>query len=159
VRPRRADLQLDRHGAADVAHAGRALHDLDANKPGGSIKIRVKTYAHSLRLQQERLEDVARKRRELAHSLDKKRLELLQLKHAQLAGLARKDPELETQINALIERVGGYEAAQSARAELPLGVIQLGRRREDGSIERLGAGKKQPEASAGAEAEPIAAAE
>jgi predicted nucleotide-binding protein (sugar kinase/HSP70/actin superfamily) len=24
-----------------------ALHDIDANKPGGSIKIRVKTYAHS----------------------------------------------------------------------------------------------------------------
>ena len=35
-----------------------ALHDIDANKPGGSIKIRVKTYAHSLRLQQERLEDL-----------------------------------------------------------------------------------------------------
>jgi predicted nucleotide-binding protein (sugar kinase/HSP70/actin superfamily) len=31
-----------------------ALHDLDANKPGGSIKIRVKTYVHALRLQQER---------------------------------------------------------------------------------------------------------
>src|SRR6185369_15383289 len=27
-----------------------ALHDIDANKPGGSIKIRVKTYAHSLNL-------------------------------------------------------------------------------------------------------------
>ena len=37
-----------------------ALHDIDANKPGGSIKIRVKTYAHSLSLHKERLEDVAR---------------------------------------------------------------------------------------------------
>ncbi|MCK9906074.1 hypothetical protein MXD63_39550, partial [Frankia sp. Cpl3] len=27
-----------------------ALHDIDANKPSGSIKIRVKTYAHSLGL-------------------------------------------------------------------------------------------------------------
>ena len=36
-----------------------ALHDIDANKPGGSIKIRVKTYAHSLKLHEERLEDVA----------------------------------------------------------------------------------------------------
>ena len=36
-----------------------ALHDIDANKPGGSIKIRVKTYAHSLRLHRERLEDLA----------------------------------------------------------------------------------------------------
>ena len=39
-----------------------ALHDIDANKPGGSIKIRVKTYAHSLRLHEERLEDVRRAR-------------------------------------------------------------------------------------------------
>ena len=36
-----------------------ALHDIDANKPGGSIKIRVKTYAHALKLHEERLEDVA----------------------------------------------------------------------------------------------------
>ena len=54
-----------------------ALHDIDANKPGGSIKIRVKTYAHSLKLHEERLEDVSRKKRELARRLDEKRLELL----------------------------------------------------------------------------------
>ena len=40
-----------------------ALHDIDANKPGGSIKIRVKTYAHSLKLHEERLEDVGEARR------------------------------------------------------------------------------------------------
>jgi predicted CoA-substrate-specific enzyme activase len=34
-----------------------ALHDLDANKPGGSIQIRVKTYAYTLSLEQEKLED------------------------------------------------------------------------------------------------------
>jgi len=34
-----------------------ALHDIDANKPSGSIKIRVKTYAHALKLHEERLED------------------------------------------------------------------------------------------------------
>ena len=32
-----------------------ALHDIDANKPSGSIKIRVKTYAHALKLHEERL--------------------------------------------------------------------------------------------------------
>ncbi len=32
-----------------------ALHDLDAHKPGGSIKIRVKTYAYTLALYRERL--------------------------------------------------------------------------------------------------------
>jgi len=53
------------------------LHDLDANKPGGSLKIRVNTYAHSLRLQQERLEDLAAKTRELERSIEEKRAALL----------------------------------------------------------------------------------
>src|SRR5690606_1873584 len=114
-----------------------ALHDLDANKPGGSIKIRVKTYAHSLRLQQERLEDVTRKKRELAHAIDKKRLELLKLKQAQLESLKRRDPELERQIAEVTERVRAYQAERKADAEPPPGVFQLGKKRPDGSIERL----------------------
>ena len=47
-----------------------ALHDLDANKPGGSIKIRVKTYAHSLRLRQEALEDVSERAARWASWID-----------------------------------------------------------------------------------------
>jgi len=31
------------------------LHDIDANKPGGSIKIRVKTFAYTLEQYQKRL--------------------------------------------------------------------------------------------------------
>ncbi|MEB3102885.1 BadF/BadG/BcrA/BcrD ATPase family protein [Ferviditalea candida] len=54
-----------------------ALHDIDANKPGGSIKIRVKTYAHSLGLHEERLQDTAEKKAELQRLLDQKRSELL----------------------------------------------------------------------------------
>ena len=54
-----------------------ALHDIDANKPSGSIKIRVKTYAHSLGLHEERLEDLARKKKELERLIEKKRLELM----------------------------------------------------------------------------------
>jgi predicted nucleotide-binding protein (sugar kinase/HSP70/actin superfamily) len=54
-----------------------ALHDIDANKPSGSIKIRVKTYAHSLGLHEERLQDLARKKEELELLIAKKRLELL----------------------------------------------------------------------------------
>ncbi|HET9930153.1 MAG TPA: acyl-CoA dehydratase activase-related protein, partial [Polyangiaceae bacterium] len=123
-----------------------ALHDLDANKPGGSIKIRVKTYAHSLRLQEERLEDLTVKRRELAHNIDKKRLELLELKQAQLTSLSQRDPEIERQIAELGERVKSYSATKVTVAELPAGVVQLGRRREDGSIERLGAHKPHPHA-------------
>lgn len=38
-----------------------ALHDIDANKPGGSIKIRVKTYAYTLSLREEILEDQKKK--------------------------------------------------------------------------------------------------
>lgn len=43
-------------GTANVPYS--ALHDIDANKPSGSIKIRVKTYHHSLKLREELLEDM-----------------------------------------------------------------------------------------------------
>ena len=64
VRPRRADLRphrRDHRRSRKTPYA--ALHDIDANKPGGSIKIRVKTYAHALKLHEERLEDVAQEAR------------------------------------------------------------------------------------------------
>jgi predicted nucleotide-binding protein (sugar kinase/HSP70/actin superfamily) len=113
------------------------LHDLDANKPGGSIKIRVYTYAHSLRLHQERLEDVSRKKRALTESLDRKRLELVQLKHAQLESLSRKDPELERQIVELTARVRRYDIARVTAAEAAPNLVHIGRRRHVGSIERV----------------------
>lgn len=46
-----------------------ALHDIDANKPGGSIQIRVKTYAYSLERHKERLEALAQKRHHLEQLL------------------------------------------------------------------------------------------
>jgi activator of 2-hydroxyglutaryl-CoA dehydratase/predicted nucleotide-binding protein (sugar kinase/HSP70/actin superfamily) len=55
-----------------------ALHDIDANKPSGSIKIRVKTYGYTLRLAEEKLEDQTRKQRELERALVEKRLALLE---------------------------------------------------------------------------------
>jgi predicted CoA-substrate-specific enzyme activase len=113
-----------------------ALHDLDANKPGGSIKIRVKTYAHSLRLQQERLEDLSDKKRQLARRIDEKRLELLRLKQSQLEAVKKQDPELETRIAELAEKVRAYEAPP-APAETPKGMVQLGKKLADGSIQRL----------------------
>lgn len=54
-----------------------ALHDLDANKPGGSIRLRVKTYSYALDLYKERLEDIAAKRSELEQSLALRRREML----------------------------------------------------------------------------------
>jgi predicted nucleotide-binding protein (sugar kinase/HSP70/actin superfamily) len=110
-----------------------ALHDIDANKPGGSIKIRVKTYAHSLKLHEEALEDAARKREELALNLDRKRLELLKLKQAQLAARRQNDPELEQQIAALGERLAKYEAPRRA-PEPPPGLVQLKKKTADGSV-------------------------
>ncbi|MFZ5478086.1 MAG: BadF/BadG/BcrA/BcrD ATPase family protein [Myxococcota bacterium] len=53
-----------------------ALHDIDANKPGGSIAIRVKTYAYRLQRIQEELEENARKRAELARRIEERRREL-----------------------------------------------------------------------------------
>lgn len=53
-----------------------ALHDIDANKPGGSIAIRVRTYGYTLERHRERLEDVAHKKRELERRVELKRAEL-----------------------------------------------------------------------------------
>jgi len=111
-----------------------ALHDLDANKPGGSIKIRVKTYAHSLRLQQERLEDVVDKKRSLAETVDRKRLELLQLKQAQLSSTRKTDEALEKAIRETSERILSYETRRAAEVELPKGTVRLGRKAADGTI-------------------------
>lgn len=62
-----------------------ALHDIDANKPGGSIKIRVRTYAHTLSLHEERLHDLAAKRSELQRKVEEKRRELLRARECALA--------------------------------------------------------------------------
>ncbi len=62
-----------------------ALQDLDANKPTGSIKIRVKTYAHALGLYKERLDDITAKRSELERTVMAKRRELVAKHKAELA--------------------------------------------------------------------------
>src|SRR6187402_1218469 len=111
-----------------------ALHDLDANKPGGSIKIRVKTYAHSLLLQHERLEDQAGKKRSLAETVDRKRLELLQLKQQQLSSTKRTDEALEKAIAETSQRIMSYETRRAAEVELPKGTVRLGKKAADGSI-------------------------
>lgn len=54
-----------------------ALHDIDANKPSGSIKIRVKTYAHTLKKYEEELAEAASKRSELERRVEAKRRELM----------------------------------------------------------------------------------
>jgi hypothetical protein len=124
-------------GAAGTPYS--ALHDIDANKPGGSIKIRVKTYAHSLSLHRERLEDLASQKAELHHRIEMKRLELLRLKQTQLA---ERDLGMERQIADLQDKVRAYEAARAAKTEAEkraeqaeelkrAGIVRLGIRKPD----------------------------
>jgi predicted nucleotide-binding protein (sugar kinase/HSP70/actin superfamily) len=53
-----------------------ALHDIDANKPGGSIAIRVRTFSHRLKMVEEELADLRDRRVELARRIADKRREL-----------------------------------------------------------------------------------
>ncbi|MGK4002763.1 BadF/BadG/BcrA/BcrD ATPase family protein [Sorangium sp. So ce1036] len=116
-----------------------ALHDIDANKPGGSIKIRVKTYAHSLKLHEEALEDAAKKRAELAQRIDEKRLELLRLKREQQAARKIQDPALEREIAELADKVRRYVAPESPPEAPRTGLVQLKKRQSDGTVVPLGA--------------------
>jgi activator of 2-hydroxyglutaryl-CoA dehydratase/predicted nucleotide-binding protein (sugar kinase/HSP70/actin superfamily) len=113
-----------------------ALHDIDANKPSGSIKIRVKTYAHALKLHEERLQDTRRRKGELEHAIDRKRLELLELRAEQLRGRAAADPAVEAQIAEVRARIRAYEAPPPApaAAEAPKGLIQLRKKTADGIV-------------------------
>ena len=117
-----------------------SLHDIDANKPGGSIKIRVKTYAHSLSLREEALEDLAKKRQELQRRIDEKRLELMRMKQGRLNRLKRSDQQLDQQIRELIEKVKSYRV--EAADDVPSiaandSLIQLGRKTKDGQVVRV----------------------
>jgi predicted CoA-substrate-specific enzyme activase len=117
-----------------------SLHDIDANKPGGSIKIRVKTYAHSLKLREEHLEDVAARKEELQRRIDEKRLELLRMKQKQLAAHRRADLGLERQIHELTEKVNQYHIEAEAQEEglaVEDGLVRLGRKTKDGKVVRV----------------------
>ena len=112
-----------------------ALHDIDANKPGGSIKIRVKTYAHALRLHEERLQDARKRRGELEHALDRKRLELLTLKREQLAAMHRHDLAVEAQLDEVRARIRAYEAPPAApETPKPTGLVQLRKKTPEGIV-------------------------
>jgi predicted nucleotide-binding protein (sugar kinase/HSP70/actin superfamily) len=78
-----------------------ALHDIDANKPGGSIRIRVKTYAHTLKRFEEDLADEAAARSELERRVAAKRLELLAARRRQLHDAAAADPRVRRELAEL----------------------------------------------------------
>ncbi len=118
-----------------------ALHDIDANKPTGSIRIRVKTYAHSLKLHKERLEDVAAQKDALKYRVDEKRVELLRLKQAQLeARMGNLDPVLQQQIDDALARMRAYEdPSVPKKAEVPEGIV---------TVSSLSLTKKRPHTAA-----------
>lgn len=114
-----------------------ALHDIDANKPAGSIKIRVKTYTHALKLHEERLEDASKRRHQLEHAIDQKRLELLELKAKQASDGRVQDPVYVAQIEALRAKLQAYvpHAGRPMEPEpAPKGVVKLGKKTKDGTI-------------------------
>ncbi len=117
-----------------------ALHDIDANKPSGSIKIRVKTYVHALKLHEERLTDASRRAGELKLAIEGKRLELLTLKSEQLAARSQQDPNLELEIAATRARVASYThvaAPPEATPDPKNALINLKRRAPSGDMVAL----------------------
>ena len=129
-----------------------ALHDIDANKPGGSIKIRVKTYAHSLKLHEERLEDLGNKKNELQYRIDQKRLELLRIKAEQLSKQNDTNHLVQSQIQELEAKVRAYQGTRhqgfgqgsgeqhgNELRESTASLVQLGKRSENGTVVGLSA--------------------
>ncbi len=118
-----------------------ALHDIDANKPGGSIKIRVRTYAHSLKLHEERLDDISKRKDELAYKIEEKRLQLLELKQDQLRQRQQQDDSLRQQIDEVRRKVAEYAAKYKptgATLEPDKGLVRLGiKKPDDNRIARL----------------------
>ncbi|MEE8396034.1 MAG: BadF/BadG/BcrA/BcrD ATPase family protein [bacterium] len=97
-----------------------ALHDIDANKPSGSIKIRVKTYAHSLMLRREGLQERGRLRRQLAASLLERRLELLQNRQEKIArSNGAPNGELQKEIDALREEQHAAAGPETGAGQPP----------------------------------------
>ncbi|MGB1091304.1 MAG: acyl-CoA dehydratase activase-related protein, partial [Oceanobacter sp.] len=97
-----------------VAASGSAyssLHDIDANKPSGSIKIRVKTYAYTLGLAQEALQDQAARKKQLDQSIVLKRLNLLMAAPESL----RETPEIQAEITRLESLLGEQVDEQLAQ--------------------------------------------
>ncbi|HHH10875.1 MAG TPA: CoA activase, partial [Sorangium sp.] len=122
--------------AAQTPYA--AQHDLDANRPAGSIKIRVKTYSHSLSMHQEALEDVAAKKEELSRNIDVKRLELLRLKKRQLQQRQLRDSVLQARIDDLANKVASYRVATGAEvAPAAHGLVNLKRKGPGGELVAL----------------------
>ena len=100
-----------------IASAGKAysaLHDIDANKPSGSIKIRVKTYAYTLMLLKEKLEDGGIKKVELDRSVTIKKIELMRALQGKLATVGKTDDKLDNEVKTLEAQAAEWLVAEEA---------------------------------------------
>jgi predicted nucleotide-binding protein (sugar kinase/HSP70/actin superfamily) len=100
-----------------IASAGKAysaLHDIDANKPSGSIKIRVKTYAYTLMLLKEKLEDNGVKMVELDRTVTVKKVELMRALQHKLATVGRTDDRLDGELKTLEAQVAEWMKTDEA---------------------------------------------
>jgi hypothetical protein len=90
-----------------------AMHDLDANKPAGSQKIRVRTYAYTLQHYQEMLQDRAARMSELERNVARRRQELVAARQASLSSSSER-MEMEQAFQAYLAE---EEAVLGIRAE------------------------------------------
>ncbi|VUD61603.1 2-hydroxyisocaproyl-CoA dehydratase activator [Thalassocella blandensis] len=91
-----------------------ALHDMDANKPSGSIKIRVKTYAYTLGLVEEKLHDKANIQQELQANVMLKRLALLEAAPPEI----RNDQAIVNEIEKLKHQVDSLQLAKNIPSQI-----------------------------------------
>ena len=84
-----------------------ALHDIDANKPAGTMKIRVKTYGYTLGRRGEDLQDLARKKEELRLILLRKKRQLLERDHDRMVlAHGHADPRIVRELKQIREELG-----------------------------------------------------
>lgn len=105
-----------------------ALHDIDANKPGGSIQIRVKTYAHRLGRYEEELRDLAARRTELEMRVAAKHHELQESKKCSFQQAGLESPSLREE---LVQMQAAYQEYLEEVPVLPA-FAEVGDRHADG---------------------------
>ncbi|MEQ9323056.1 MAG: hypothetical protein RIF41_28070, partial [Polyangiaceae bacterium] len=91
-------------------------------------------YSHSLKMHEEALEDITNKKAELHHHVERKRLELLELKRAQLAQRQQRDEALENVIAELSEQVARYQPPARAIEPPKSGLVQLKKKSKQGGV-------------------------
>jgi hypothetical protein len=100
-----------------------ALHDIDANKPCGSIRIRVRTYEYTLRRHSEQLQVLAARRTELQRAVAQKRSEVIERQRVMLESQQCGDARAARQRAAMDEAFAAYRnrdrEVQPARAPEP----------------------------------------